>query len=146
MLSVLKFKASLFAGVLDGGESNVELGGSKLTKFIEAVEATTANIPTPAVEEPEEAAEASREFAEKPAEPVPAPPASADPWATLLQAGAAVLQRLTANAGGGVPSPRNYVQKDEATGETFLKLPVPSESAVADVVSALGRLLEGLKK
>jgi superfamily II DNA or RNA helicase len=147
MLGVLKFKSSLFAGVLDGGDSHVELGGSKLTKFIEAVEASTANIPTPPVEEQEETEEATREFEEKPSEPTPeTPPVPADPWATLLQAGAAVLQRLTANAGGGSTSPRNYVQKDAATGETYLKLPVPSESAVADVVSALGRLLEGLKK
>ena len=31
MLSVLKFKKSLFAGVLDGGEKDVMLGGTKLS-------------------------------------------------------------------------------------------------------------------
>src|SRR5437763_9774166 len=38
MLEVLKFKKSLFSGVLDDGESEVFLGGSRLTKFMESVE------------------------------------------------------------------------------------------------------------
>src|SRR5207244_3018098 len=45
MLSVLKFKRSLFAGVLDGGEKDVFLGGSRLNKFMESVEKATAAIP-----------------------------------------------------------------------------------------------------
>src|SRR5436189_1546281 len=46
MLSVLKFKKSLFAGVLDGGEKDIMLGGSRLTKFMETVEQTTMSIPS----------------------------------------------------------------------------------------------------
>src|SRR5262249_36640189 len=45
MLSVLKFKGSLFAGVRDGGERDVFLGGSRLNKFMESVEKATAAIP-----------------------------------------------------------------------------------------------------
>jgi len=45
MLSVLSFKKSLFAGVLDGGEREVFLGGSRLTRFMETVERTTAARP-----------------------------------------------------------------------------------------------------
>ncbi len=41
MLSVLAFKKSLFAGVLDGGAREVFLGGSRLTRFMESVEAVT---------------------------------------------------------------------------------------------------------
>ncbi|MGC8521081.1 MAG: DEAD/DEAH box helicase [Steroidobacteraceae bacterium] len=41
MLSVLAFKKSLFAGVLDGGASEVLLGGSRLKRFMESVEAVT---------------------------------------------------------------------------------------------------------
>ena len=39
MLSLLAFKKSLFAGVLDGGDSEVFLGGTRLSKFMENVEA-----------------------------------------------------------------------------------------------------------
>ena len=38
MLSVLAFKKSLFAGVLDGGESEVFLQGTRLSKFMDSVE------------------------------------------------------------------------------------------------------------
>ena len=41
MLSVLAFKKSLFAGVLDGGAREVFLGGSRLKRFLESVEAVT---------------------------------------------------------------------------------------------------------
>src|SRR5438067_4409750 len=53
MLGVLKFKKSLFAGVLDGGDKEVFLGGSRLTKFMETVEKTTSSIPV-ADQEPEQ--------------------------------------------------------------------------------------------
>jgi superfamily II DNA or RNA helicase len=38
MLSLLAFKKSLFAGVLDGGQSEVILQGTRLSKFMESVE------------------------------------------------------------------------------------------------------------
>jgi superfamily II DNA or RNA helicase len=38
MLSVLAFKKSLFAGVLDGGTSDISLSGTRLSKFMESVE------------------------------------------------------------------------------------------------------------
>ncbi len=55
MLGVLKFKQSLFAGVLDGGEKDVFLGGSRLNKFMETVEAATAAIPEGVLDDAEEA-------------------------------------------------------------------------------------------
>jgi len=55
MLSLLAFKKSLFAGVLDGGDSEVFLGGSRLSKFMESVEAVarTANAEAPPAPVPE---------------------------------------------------------------------------------------------
>ena len=153
MLSVLKFKKSLFAGVLDGGESDVSLGGTRLTKFMETVEATTGGIPQPAATEGEEAAGAKREFAGKPKGPSAvepsASPAPADPWGALLQAGAALLRQVTApaagNGSGGGGGVGGLVRRDEQTGETYLRLPVPSEAVVTDALKAIGRLIEGLR-
>ena len=51
-----KFKKSLFAGVLDGGEREVFLGGSRLTRFMETVEKTTAAIHVPPAEDRAEVA------------------------------------------------------------------------------------------
>ncbi|HEX4589145.1 MAG TPA: DEAD/DEAH box helicase, partial [Gemmataceae bacterium] len=66
MLAVLRFKKSLFAGVLDGGETEISFGGSRLKKFMETVEATTSEIPAVIATEADEAAEAAREFERKP--------------------------------------------------------------------------------
>ncbi len=43
MLPVLKFKKSLFAEMLDGGEREPFLGGSRLSRFIDTVEKATAS-------------------------------------------------------------------------------------------------------
>lgn len=137
MLGVLKFKKSLFAGVLDGGDANISFGGSRLTKFMETIEATTANIPAAQPHEREEAAEAKREFRPDP-KPEAAPPG--DPWSALMEAGAAALRQLTQPSGNG-----SLVRTDERTGESYLRLPVSSAKAMTDVLAAVGKLLETIR-
>ena len=125
MLSVLKFKKSLFTGALDGGEKEVFLGGSRLTRFMETVDRATGNIPAPAPEEPETAAEqletrgpgsdgsasereavaeatqrgarTSEAGATRAAAPAPRT-AATDPWSGLLQTGLSFLEQLTGAA------------------------------------------------
>jgi superfamily II DNA/RNA helicase len=197
MLSVLRFKKSLFAGVLDQGEKDVFLGGSRLNKFMEQVEAATASIPESMIEDAEDAlrtapmetgpaaagdgrkpqrrgkrpltaaekvpvgaeAAAVPELATED-EPTPAPigvAPAADPWTALLQAGMALLSQVTGaarNGSSGGPattaSPGGMVQslvkRDEKTGETYLKLPVPAPEVLDQALRAVGALLEGLRK
>ena len=57
MLSVLAFKRSLAAGILDGGSSEISLGGSRLNRFMKDVENVTGRMGegeamTPAEENP----------------------------------------------------------------------------------------------
>jgi len=141
MLSVLSFKKSLFTGVLDGGNPNIDFGGSRLTKFMEAVEATTTNIPTPVEDEAGEAAEAKREFAGKP-DVVPQVTPAGDPWSGLLQAGAALLKQISAPKTDG-SSP--LVRTDAQTGQKYLHLPVPSDEVVNELLGTLSKLLGGKK-
>ena len=93
--------------------------------------------------------------AETEEETSPAPtvlqPAS-DPWTGLFQSGLALLQQL-ATPGGGKPAPsnngpvpRSLVQRDERTGETFLKLPVPPPEVLNQALQAFGALLQSLRK
>jgi superfamily II DNA or RNA helicase len=171
MLSVLKFKKSLFAGVLDGGEKDVFLGGSRLTKFMETVEATTAAIPETAAEEAEEprppaevdgttngqrerpgrgrqvaaaAATAEEEVGEADTAAAPAP--AGDAWAGLLQVGMALLQQVAAGQGTGTAAGKSLVVHDERTGERYLKLPAPPPEVLDQALSAIGALLESLRK
>ena len=95
MLSVLKFKQSLFAGVLDGGEKEVFLGGSRLTKFMETVEQASSAIPTAVVEEPREAPTVREEERDEEL-PAVTNAAATNPWAGLLETGMAFLQQLSA--------------------------------------------------
>jgi superfamily II DNA or RNA helicase len=189
MMDVLKFKKSLFAGVLDGGATDVFLGGSKLNKFMETVEAATGAIPEAMIEDAEEALHVPREVGaeapdrrdgrkrKRPAaagaartpveaapgvgevdeEPGAVPAAAADPWSGLLQAGMALLQQVTSAArgdgsgtrAGGQPAAglaKALVRRDEQTGETYLKLPVPSPAVLDQALRAVGTLLESLRR
>ncbi len=72
MLDLIKFKRHLFAGVLDGGRDEVFMGGTRLKKFMDGVEAATAKIPADAVPpDPEQAEPAA---AQPPPDPAPALP------------------------------------------------------------------------
>ena len=169
MLSVLQFKKSLFSGVLDGGDKDVFLGGSRLQKFMESVEAATAAVPaaTPedAESEPEPVANGRRHKGERKQasrraaaaatddDDVPAAPAN-DPWSALLEAGMAVLQQFGGSqaASGGkagtpsLPAIGSLLSRDPDTGEPFLKLPVPKPEVVDQALRAFGTLLESLRR
>ena len=155
MLGVLKFKKSLFAGILDGGEAEINFGGTRLTKFMESVEAVTTNIPATLPAEAEEAVEARRELAEpktetkqdqeeKESKTSVAVPAS-DPWSGLLQAGMALVQQMT-NASQHAPSQDGYVRRDESTGESYLRLPVPSQEVVQQAMQMFGTLMQSFQR
>lgn len=162
MLSLLKFKKSLFAGVLDGGEKEVFLGGSRLTRFMETVEKATTAIPAAVVEERSEPPRTTEQgdgeppAAEAPTAPVAAAAlaAPADPWAGLLQTGVALLQQLAAasrpaaTAGQATPPAQpglSFVARDERTGETYLKLPVPKPEVLEQALKAFSALLENFR-
>lgn len=147
MLSVLAFKQSLFAGVLDGGTSEVFMHGSRLSKFMESVErATQAGAAAPVQEEeaedtPEAACPSEAPATEPLAESVtpvvePAPATPANPWAPLLEVGLQVLGGLTGGAG---TSP--LLETDPHSGRAYLKIPVPEPATVQRLADALRDLL-----
>jgi hypothetical protein len=70
----------------------------------------------------------------------------------------ALLQQVTGSAASGASGPRSseggkpgetvqsFVQRDERTGETYLKLPVPAPEVLDQVLRSVGALLESLRK
>lgn len=140
MLGVLKFKKSLFAGVLDGGEKDIMFGGSRLSRFMETVEQTTQAIPAGAREEctptPESPSTAVRRKTKG------ASPATKDEaLAGLVQTGLAFLQNLAAVAQNAPGTPNLLVGRDEKTGQEFLKLPMPDPATMQQLLAALSGLL-----
>lgn len=161
MLSTLSFKKSLFEGVLDGGEKEVFLGGTRLTKFLETVEKVTTSITAPAVEEASEihvAEEGETEQAllqpSEAAAPAPQPVAE-NPMAGLLQSGVALLEQLAAAShlvvGNGAaakstraqtPVGQVQVERDEQTGGAVLKIQLPEPEVLERTLRTLASALE----
>jgi superfamily II DNA/RNA helicase len=161
MLSVLAFKKSLFAGVLDGGEVDVFMQGTRLSKFMESVEQVAGAISEdegdvqsdPLTDQPhaaedsaapaiESAAATARSAA--PAEPrhtnsaSPEPaPVEADPWAAILEAGAALLQGLAASRGSAGPGAAPIaIERDPVTGQASIRLPLPDPAVLQRLAKA----------
>jgi superfamily II DNA or RNA helicase len=169
ILSVLAFKTSLFAGVLDGGEADVFLQGTRLSKFMQSVEeaagamgtpeaaevvtATVAAVPaqnadatqadlTPTAASPQTITLMAVTAPEKPSQEEPfqeraathaAPP---DPWAAMLQAGAALLSSLASSRSAGGAAPL-AIEHDPVTGQASVRLPLPEPAVLHQLAKAL---------
>ncbi|HET9644394.1 MAG TPA: C-terminal helicase domain-containing protein, partial [Burkholderiaceae bacterium] len=160
MLSVLSFKKSLFAGVLDGGQSEVFMQGTRLSKFMEAVDEVTGGIGPAEVAEAVKPTEAGRTEVEGADAPPPANvsvPASQptlskdsgpqraqtsveDPWAALIDAGLGFVESLRGgNSGERTPAIR--IEHDAATGRDVLKIPMPQPETMQRLVDAFNTFL-----
>lgn len=149
MLSVLRFKKSLFAGVLDGGETEVFLGKGRLDRFMESIEQVTAEIQLVPVAE-EILAEAGVPEA---GGAQAGASALAEPLARLLESGVGFLKQLEAalptehdpgGSGGGKSTLRQIEARQDADGSTFLAVPMPSREAVARFTDGLAALLRSM--
>ncbi|MFC1766830.1 DEAD/DEAH box helicase, partial [Planctomycetota bacterium] len=129
MLGVLSFKQSLFTGVLDNGQDEVFLGGTRLKRFMQTVEKATSNIPAPMPQDPAPTAEPGTES------PVTPEPVN-QPWSDLVTTGLSFLDKLRGvmntepgkATDTGTPAKLPVaIETDKTTGQSFLKLPVPTK-------------------
>jgi hypothetical protein len=146
MLSVLSFKKSLFAGVLDSGDDSVFLGGSRLNRFMESVETVAGAIPTtdhePSFGKPEVSVEGKTP-------PRPEPGSMPESWQDLLSAGTAFLQALGKSMSGvqkaADTNRATLVDTDKKTGKSYLKIPLPDKQVIQSALPAINSFLETLK-
>jgi len=162
MLGLLAFKRSMFAGVLDDGQDEVFMGGTRLNRFMESVEKATGSISQPMPQErkatvaAEEAEVAKRAKAAEtgeagpPAKPSPAPHEQL--WADVLSTGMSLLEKLGQAFGAGQSAPSDpsarsagtalvpaqmlggLVARDEPTGQPYLRLPLPAPEMMQKIV------------
>jgi len=164
MLSVLAFKRSLAAGILDGGTGEISLGGSRLNRFMKDVENVTGNMGEGEAVSPAE--EAGNVAAASGVEPIEAMTtedkadagvkakgvdeaasgqANVDSWGALLQFGSQLVTALTATDNGGT-TPHPWIERDPATGSRSLKVPLPppeTAKRLADALSVFADTLRG---
>jgi len=166
MLNLLGFKKAVFTGVLDGGQDEVFLGGTRLKQFMESVEKATDSIPRPMPLEPppEGDGEGAREpvpsrgrrrETEEAAEarPEAQPPSPDAIWTDVVTAGMSLLDKLAqafsagkpAEAGKGEPSPlrlpSGLLVRDQSGGQPYLKLPLPKPEVLEQIAGLLSGLL-----
>ena len=145
MLGLLAFKKSMFAGVLDGGENEVFLGGSRLNQFMETVEKASAAIPQKMPAEPDRTPDGQPS---KPAaQPRPDSTPSVQAWADVVSAGMSLLEKISGALSkgkrpgkfpaGSIALPRTLIANDEATGQPCLKLPLPKPDMLKKIVDLL---------
>jgi hypothetical protein len=166
MLGLLAFKKSVFAGVLDGGQNEVFMGGTRLTRFMESVEQATQSIPQPVPEElPEPEGHEAPSDEEPPRDApqiirldaphggLPQESPSGSPWGEVITAGMTLLEKLArtlsspaasgAQAPGSLALP-NLVSVDESGGEPYLRLPMPKPEVMEKLAGLLSALAERL--
>jgi len=157
ILGVLAFKKSLFAGVLDGGANEVFMQGTRLSKFMESVEKVTAAVgepevdavldATPALPSAEVKVAALASETSDPSKPGAGSSAQAnppsDPWAAILEAGAALLQGLAVSRGAGGSGagtnpamPPIQIERDPVTGQASVRLPLPDPAVLQKLARA----------
>ncbi len=166
MLSLLGFKRSLFAGVLDGGDTEVFLGGSRLARFVQTVEKATAKAGAPPAGSEEAPGEEDREAVagsptvddgdDEGPESAPngatAPGQPDGPLQRLLESGVALLTELAraarAPVGEGSHAAQGPLQvvRDAKTGETFVRVRVPDAEVLNRAVEAAAGLLESFRR
>ena len=153
MLDLLKFKKSLFAGVLDGGQDEVFLGGTRLKRFMESVESATTNIPDAPVPspdtEPASAVDAVDAVESAVDQIISAKEPSSDGWSQLISAGKGALDALAqalANQEGRTKTGSDAVrvERDSTNGKTYLKVAVPSPDVLGRAVLWLQTLAGAL--
>lgn len=148
MINVLKFKKSVFSGVLDGGESTVMMGETRLNRFMKEVTEITQAAEKEKIVSSEtgtEARDAMPERAEmKKAETGAETSAGNEAVTELLQAGIQLLSTMLSTAsqtenpeGQSIQINKNtFVETDSETGKKNLKIPLPGEATMKKIAAA----------
>jgi superfamily II DNA or RNA helicase len=166
MLSVLAFKRSLSAGILDGGSGEISLGGSRLSRFMKDVENVTGRMGEgEAVTSAEEVrnivtADDARSgedangdvnvgagvTAIAQADGAGALPRDGgpDPWQALVQVGMQFIAALAAANDPSAPA-HPWIERDPATGVQNLKMPLPPPETTRQLANALSTLADTLR-
>jgi hypothetical protein len=166
MLSVLAFKRSLSAGILDGGSGEISLGGSRLNRFMKDVENVTGSMGegeavTPAEEvksgiaaddaasvedagADENVGAAAVAAARTGGSAAPLRDSGPDPWRSLMQVGAQFVAALAA-ANNSDAAEHPWIERNPATGAQSLKIPLPPPETARHLANALSALADSLR-
>jgi hypothetical protein len=154
MLSLLSFKQSLFSGVLDKGQDEVFLGGTRLKKFMDSVDKATNAIPESMPQQSETNGNgdgAEQEIAVETESKELPQTAQQQNWNDIVSTGLSFLDKLGQTLLGQDNQSREPISKvfsglkietDKTTGQHHLKLPIPKK----EILERAAKLLIELSK
>lgn len=163
MLGKLKFKTALAEGILDNGEPNIFLDDSRLNSFMQSVEdlinteeasagIVTEDVQKEEVIKPAPAAKQASLFEDddtkQPEEKIfhAAETKQESPASDLLKSASQFISNLTnvlTDKDATEQLSKTLTRRDEATGQTYLQIPVENEGVIKNMVSLLAGLLGG---
>jgi len=145
MLGVLAFKRSLSAGVLDGGQGEISLGGTRLNRFMTEVQQVTARISAAdTLTQAEESSAQAAASAPAVEEPASATAAVENPWAALLKLGSEFIAAMSTVGDSRAAHP--WVERDPETGASSLRVPLPSPEVARHLADSLDALVNVLRQ
>ena len=168
MLSVLAFKRSLSEGILDGGNGEISLGGSRLSRFMKDVENVTGHMgegeAVTAAEEVKSGVAANNAASVEDAgadayenigadevaaartggSAAPLRDSGPDPWQSLMQVGTQFVAALAA-ANNSDAAEHPWIERNPATGVQSLKIPLPPPEIARHLANALSALADSLR-
>ncbi len=134
LLDVLKFKSSLFAGVLDNGDNQIFMGEDRFKRFMKSVEQVAAPKT------------AFITVADEDTESSPIQPSSqSTELFTAAETFFGSLSKTFADKQAAEQLVLTFIGRDEKTGKRYLKIPVENERVINKTVDALTGLLSLLK-
>jgi superfamily II DNA or RNA helicase len=156
MLGLLAFKKSVFSGVLDGGQSEVFLGGTRLTRFMESVEKATSGVSQPMPAEPDgngharpttERRAGEKQSKREAADRVPSAEAAQNPWTELVTAGMSLVEKVVQafDAGRAAEGSAPRIEHDDRTGQPYVKLPLPPPELAGQLQKLLAELTKAFR-
>ena len=177
MIGVLKFKSSLFDGILNDGEDSIFMGEDKFKEFMKTVDSITSVTSSDAMTDNPVTTDIEIETAElqenipdqmegkiisdipgdddvpvtpgieQPASPIPM--SEVPEPAELISKGFGFLSGLAKTFSSPDATQRlvsSLVDKDPASGKTYLKIPVENEKVVTDALNLFGQLFKAFGK
>jgi SNF2 family DNA or RNA helicase len=147
MLSVLAFKRSLSAGILDGGNGEILLGGSRLTRFMQDVDNVTGRMGEGEAVAPAEEikdgviATTPAQTAEQNSLPSEG---SSNPWQALVEIGTKFIAAL-GTSDGVKATEHSWIERDPATGAQTLKMRLPAPEVAGQLANALSSIADLLR-
>lgn len=161
MIAKLRFKTSMFEGVLDGGEDTVFVSDDKFKKFMEDISCVMSETPEPPTVEyvdedteekntsingtEDESLPSAQTDAATSDTPHSSPSAPKEPR-QLINQGISFFSALAETLNSPEATKQlidNIVEVDDKTGETNIKIPVANKETVMQMFSLFGKLMRG---